>query len=67
MAKKKEPTHSYIVSYRAGLNLRTEPSMDAEVIRIMPYGEMVTQDVEKAPSGWIAVKGGGFCMKQYLQ
>ena len=51
----------------AGLNLRSQPSMTAQVIRVIPNGEKVKIDTAKpAPDGWVAIEGGGFVMSAYL-
>lgn len=58
----------YEVCYEHGLNLRAEPSMQSEVLRVMPYGFRVLEDPEReAPDGWLAVSGGGYCRLEYLK
>ena len=68
----REPENSglaaYSVAYPHGLNLRAEPRKTAAVLRIMPHGERVEIDAGKdSPEGWAAVKGGGWCMVEYLE
>lgn len=61
------PRKTYKVAYPPGLNLRAEPSKDAEILRVMRYMENVEPDTEReAPDGWMAVKGG-YCMTEFLK
>lgn len=56
------------VKYQPGLNLRAEPSKESAVIRVLRYMETVEPDTEKeAPDGWLAVKGGGYVMREFLK
>ncbi len=58
----------YTVAYRPGLNLRAGPSMDADVIRVLKYMETVKADAGTVPpEGWVAIEGGGYCMREYLK
>lgn len=45
------------------LNLREEPSTDAEIIRVMEAGEKIVVVYEEGE--WAATKEG-FCMKKFL-
>lgn len=52
----------------AGLNLREQPSMDSEVIKLLENGAKVIIDPEiEAPEGWVAIKDGGYVMSEYLK
>lgn len=63
MASKKH----FVVNTEKGLNLRTEPNKNSEVIRILGFGEKVTIDPDvETQDGWVAVKDGGFVMKEFL-
>jgi hypothetical protein len=56
------------VNYQYGLNLRAEPSTDSAVMKVFRYNEDVETDpTVKTPDGWVAVKGGGYCMEKYLK
>lgn len=60
--------NTYTVAYKNGLNLREGPSKDTAIIRVLKNGEAVTPDVEiEAPDGWMAVKGGGYVMREFLK
>ena len=64
MATKK----TFSVSTQKGLNLREGPSKDTAVIRVLPFGaKVVIEESTEAPEGWVAIKGGGFVMKEFLQ
>lgn len=52
---------------KAGLNLREAPSKDSAVLALLPNGKKVTILQAECPDGWVAVKGGGYCMKQFLE
>lgn len=66
MARKR--TAPYKVAHKFGLNLRAEPSKEAEVLRVLPFGETVEPEPDaEAPEGWLAVKGGGYVMTEYLK
>ena len=56
----KKETKEYVVNTR--LNLREEPSMDAEVIRIMEKGEKVKAVID----GEWAVLEDGYCVAKFL-
>lgn len=69
MARKATPTVEasvYTVASKTGLNVRETPDKTAKVLRVLEYGETVQQD-GKAPKGWLAVKGGGYVMAEYLK
>lgn len=51
----------------AGLNLRSAPSLEAEIVKVLPNGEKVQTVAADVPDGWAAVKGGGYVMKQFLE
>ena len=53
-------TKEYTV--KARLNLREEPNLEAEIIRILEVGEVV-KGVEE--NEWVAVEGG-YCMRKFL-
>lgn len=59
---------NFTVKSAPGLNVRKQPSLGAEVLRVLTDGEKVTivTDAE-APEGWAAVKAGGYVMKAYLK
>ena len=58
----------YTVKYHAGLNIRSEPSKDSDVLRVAKYMENVVPAVGvEAPDGWLAVDGGGYCMTEFLK
>ena len=65
MAAKKEAKTFRIFTSVYGVNLRKEPSQNAEVIRIIPNGEEVKAGSKKAPEGWTSVEDG-FVMSEYL-
>lgn len=51
----------------SGLNLREAPAYDAPVLRVLRDGESITINTdETAPSGWLAVDGGGYVMSRYV-
>lgn len=59
---------NYTVSYEAGLNLRAKPSKDAKVLAVLPFKTKVVIDTAKeTPEGWVAVKTGGYVMKEFLK
>lgn len=59
---------SYVVIPENGLNLREEPSKKANVLKVLEQNVRVEVDNSvEAPDGWIAIKGGGFVMKQFLK
>lgn len=64
MATKKH----FVVNTENGLNLRSKPSKESAIIKVLGFGEKVTIDNEvEAQDGWVAVKDGGFVMKQFLK
>lgn len=46
-----------------GLNVRKEPGFDAEVVKVLEYGEKV--DVSEEKLGWSKVDGG-WCLSSHL-
>lgn len=53
---------------KRGLNLRKEPSMSGEILSLLPNGSNVTIDpTATVPEGWVAVKGGGYCKREFLK
>ncbi len=69
MARKATPVVEvtvYTVASPTGLNVREKPDKTARVLRVLGHGEAVEQD-GKAPNGWLAVKGGGYVMAEYLK
>lgn len=64
MAKRKtEPAseHSFakhVVLYPQGLNLRSGPGKEYDVLRVLKAGEKVQQKSEVDENGWMPVKGG---------
>lgn len=64
MAAKK----NYAVNVERGLNLREAPDTGARVIAVLGFGEKVVIDPEaEAPDGWVAVRDGGYVMREYLK
>ena len=50
------------------LNVRKAPSLGAEVLTLLAYGEKVKIDPKaETPDGWRALESGGFVMSQYLK
>lgn len=50
------------------LNVRKEPSLDAEVLALLAYGEKVKIDPNaETIEGWRAIEGGGFVMSKYIK
>lgn len=60
------PHKTYTVTYPHGLNLRAEPSKQAEILRVLKRGETVTAWDAEAPEGWLAVDGG-YVMREFLE
>lgn len=59
---------TFTVNSAHGLNLRAEPSKKAKVLSILADGEKITADKDTAsPNGWLAVKGGGFVMTEFIK
>lgn len=65
-AQEENRQRQHIVIYPPGLNLRAEPSKSAFIVRVLKYGETVTEREEQAPDGWMAVNGG-YVMQKYLE
>ncbi len=58
----------YVVIPENGLNLREAPSKDANILKVLNQNTRIEADnTANAPDGWIAIKGGGFVMKQFLK
>lgn len=58
----------YIVTSETGLNLREAPSKSAKILKILAFNDRIEADNSiDAPEGWIAIKDGGFVMKQFLK
>lgn len=60
---------TYTVKTRKkGLNLREEPSKESNILALLLNGAKVTVDRSiETPNGWLAVKGGGYVMAEFLQ
>lgn len=59
---------NFMVGTKRGLNVRSAPSMEADVIRVLAYEEKVTVDHDmEVPDGWIALKDKGFVRKEFLK
>ena len=59
---------NFVVNAERGLNLREQPDKKAKIMRVLGFGEKVVVDHDKdVPEGWIAVKDGGFVMKEFLK
>lgn len=53
---------------KRGLNLRKEPSMDSEILSLIPNGERVVIDpYAEVPDGWAAVQDGGYVKREFLK
>lgn len=63
MAKRK----TYTVNSEPGLNVRENPSMDAQILRVLSDGEKITVDPNAETDGWKALTDGGFVMAKYLK
>lgn len=61
-----EPQKTYTVAYPHGLNLRAEPSKQAQILRVLRAGETVTARDADAPDSWLAVDGG-YVMQEFLE
>lgn len=48
----------HVVIYPQGLNLRSGPGTEHEVLRVLKAGETVQQTEETQEDGWMAVDGG---------
>jgi len=58
---------TYLVN-TAHLNLRATPSMDGDIIAVLPAGLRVTVDPDrKAPDGWVAVDDIGYLKQNFLK
>lgn len=58
----------YIVTSETGLNLREEPSLEAKILKVFDWNDKIEADSSvEAPEGWIAIKDGGFVMKEFLK
>ncbi len=58
----------FTVMSESGLNLRAEPNLRAEVLKILDFGEKIEADwTVEAPDVWLPVKGGGFVMREFVK
>jgi hypothetical protein len=58
----------YVVTAENGLNLRESPSLKANILKVFDWNDRIEADNSiKAPDGWIAIKGGGFVMRQFVK
>lgn len=58
----------YIVTSETGLNLRKEPSKKAKILKVFDWNDRIEADNSvEAPEGWIAIKDGGFVMREFLK
>ena len=59
---------NYTVAFEGGLNHRAKPSKDSNVLAVLAYGTKVVVDpTVETPECWVAVKGGGYVMSEYLK
>ena len=59
---------TYTVQTKKGLNLREEPSKQSKILALLAFGEKVIIDPSaETPDGWVAVKSGGYVMKEFLK
>lgn len=59
---------TYSVNWKDGLNLREKPNKESKVLAVLPYGEKIKVDkAADVPDGWLAVKGGGYVMSEFLK
>lgn len=53
---------------KRGLNLRAEPSMESEILTLLPNGSKVVIDpTADVPEGWAAVQSGGYVVRRFLK
>lgn len=58
----------YVVTAENGLNLREAPSKKANILKVFAWNDRIEADNSiEAPDGWIAIKDGGFVMKEFLK
>ena len=58
----------YIVTSETGLNLREKPNLKAKILKVFDWNDKIEADSSvEAPEGWIAIKDGGFVMKEFLK
>lgn len=58
----------YVVTSEHGLNLREKPSKKAKILKVFDWNDRIEADNSvEAPDGWIAIKDGGFVMKEFLK
>lgn len=58
----------YTVIAERGLNLREKPSKKAKILGVLEYNARIEADNSvKAPEGWIAIKDGGFVIKDFVK
>lgn len=59
---------SFTVDWPGGVCLREQPSLESNILKILPFGEKVSLAPKaEAPKGWVAVAGGGYTMEKYLK
>ena len=58
----------YVVTSETGLNHRKEPSLGAEILGVFAWNDKIEVDSSvEAPEGWLAVKDGGYIMKEFVK
>lgn len=58
----------YVVTAEKGLNLREMPTKRSKVLKVLRLDERIEADNSvEAPEGWIAVKNGGYVMRNFLK
>lgn len=59
---------NFIVAAKNGLNVREKPGKQFRVIEVLPFEAKVTINSDaETPNGWVALKGGGFVMAEFLK
>lgn len=64
-AEPQTPQVIYTVTAPGGLNVRSEASRKAKIVRVLACGESIAERSADAPSGWMAVDGG-YIMRKYV-
>ena len=49
------------------LNVRKEPTIGADVLTLLNYGEKVKIDPDASTKEWALLDGGGYVMRAYLK